>query len=174
MIELLPVDPMLLEAALEGGWLEDRETNRVMGFGSEPGNFEDAAKAFLKSSENGMLGIYKDAKAVGWVSIEQEAPGCAQVAVFVAPEHRRQGIATQAIEQMVKELMDLDYRRVAAEVNEINRPARELFHSCGFCSEGKRWLSVVVDGKAYDTMSWVMTPHIWRKRHRKETQDGVL
>jgi RimJ/RimL family protein N-acetyltransferase len=156
-IELLPVSPVLLQACRDRGWLEDVETNRQMGFGSDGDGIGTAAHHFLEAADNGMLGIFADSRPVGWLSVEQDGDESAKVTVFVDPASRRKGIGSEAVVLSAASLLRDGYRRVGAAVPEINQGARTFFRRCGFKREGKRWSALKIDGREYDTEQLVLT-----------------
>ena len=56
----------------------------------------------------------------------------------VSPEYRKQGIATEMIEQMSRYLKKFQVSSFFLEVNVNNLPALKLYEKCGFLQVGKR------------------------------------
>ena len=56
----------------------------------------------------------------------------------VSPEYRKQGIATQMIEEMTQYLKKFQVASFFLEVNVNNIPALKLYEKCGFVQVGKR------------------------------------
>ena len=164
VIELLPVSPVLIEAARDEGWLEDPAVNRDMGFGSDADGVVRATKAFLEVLSNGSVGIYRDSRPVGWVAVEEDGDESVRLEVYVAPEARRQGVGREAILGVSEGLLAAGTRRVGAQVPEINQPARSFFRKCGFHREGKTWLAKKIDGAYHDIENLVLTQKDLEKR----------
>lgn len=80
----------------------------------------------------------RDGKIVGYVCVRimcEEAQVCN---VAVLPEYRRQGIAFELVEEIVKFSAESQCERCELEVNTENLPALELYKKCGFEVAGVR------------------------------------
>jgi len=156
---LLPVSgsPDFLQTTLDRGWLEDPETNRHMGFGSNGDGIGTATHHFMRAFDNGLLGIFFDTTPVGWLSVSPDGDGAALLTVYVDAAYRRHNYGRTAVVSSATSLLADGYRRVGASVPEINAPARSFFRACGFRREGKRWNALLIDGRVYDTENLVLT-----------------
>lgn len=86
-------------------------------------------------------------QVLGTIDLTDFVPmhGRAGVGIAVKKEFRRQGIARQALEQLVSYSFDfLHLRQLYAYVSVRNEASRQLFSSCGFTQVGvlKDWLRV--------------------------------
>ncbi|MBQ3042538.1 MAG: ribosomal protein S18-alanine N-acetyltransferase [Clostridia bacterium] len=85
-----------------------------------------------------LIGYYQDDKLVGYTCVRamyEEAQVCN---VAVLPEYRRQGIAKQLIEEMLRLSAEKGCQVCELEVNTENTPAVELYKKCGFEVAGIR------------------------------------
>ena len=85
-----------------------------------------------------LIGYYQDDKLVGYTCVRamyEEAQVCN---VAVLPEYRRQGIAKQLIEEMLRLSAEKGCQDCELEVNTENTPAVELYKKCGFEVAGIR------------------------------------
>ena len=85
-----------------------------------------------------LIGYYQDDKLVGYTCVRamyEEAQVCN---VAVLPEYRRQGIAKQLIEEMLRLSAEKGCQICELEVNTENTPAVELYKKCGFEVAGIR------------------------------------
>ena len=85
-----------------------------------------------------LIGYYQDDKLVGYTCVRamyEEAQVCN---VAVLPEYRRQGIAKQLIEEMLRLSAEKGCQVCEVEVNTENTPAVELYKKCGFEVAGIR------------------------------------
>ncbi|MBR1954969.1 MAG: ribosomal protein S18-alanine N-acetyltransferase [Clostridia bacterium] len=85
-----------------------------------------------------LIGYYQDDKLVGYTCVRamyEEAQVCN---VAVLPEYRRQGIAKQLIEAMLRLSAEKGCQVCELEVNTENTPAVELYKKCGFEVAGIR------------------------------------
>ena len=85
-----------------------------------------------------LIGYYQDDKLVGYTCVRamyEEAQVCN---VAVLPEYRRQGIAKQLIEEMLRLSTEKGCQVCELEVNTENTPAVELYKKCGFEVAGIR------------------------------------
>ena len=85
-----------------------------------------------------LIGYYQDDKLVGYTCVRamyEEAQVCN---VAVLPEYRRQGIAKQLIEEMLRLSAEKGCQVCELEVNTENTPAVDLYKKCGFEVAGIR------------------------------------
>ena len=85
-----------------------------------------------------LIGYCQDDKLVGYTCVRamyEEAQVCN---VAVLPEYRRQGIAKQLIEEMLRLSAEKGCQVCELEVNTENTPAVELYKKCGFEVAGIR------------------------------------
>lgn len=85
-----------------------------------------------------LIGYYQEDKLVGYTCVRamyEEAQVCN---VAVLPEYRRQGIAKQLIEEMLRLSAEKGCQICELEVNTENTPAVELYKKCGFEVAGIR------------------------------------
>ncbi len=164
MIELLPVSPLLIQTALDEGWFENERVNRVRGFGSGPEGIEMATQKFLEDSKNGMVGIYQDAKAIGWLTVDETGgEGEVEIDLFTRPKH--QAGAAEAVSRIVTTLLGQGIRRISVRIPEIDHKGIAFWRKrCRFHREGKSWSALVVDGKEFDTVNFVMTRTLAERR----------
>ena len=172
MIELHPVTPELLHAALEHGWLEDPETNRLLGFGSGPGGIDRATQDFLQHSQNGMATVVADDAIVGWIATTDDGDESVRLDLFIDPSYRGHGVGTEVVTRAVEAAFAKGARRVGALVPKVNPRARHFFYRhCGFGLEGWRWVAARIDGDLYDVAMYVVTEPAWEKHLKR--QEGV-
>ena len=85
-----------------------------------------------------LIGYYQDDKLVGYTCVRamyEEAQVCN---IAVLPEYRRQGIAKQLIEEMLRLSAEKGCKYCELEVNTENEPAINLYKKCGFEVAGVR------------------------------------
>lgn len=78
-------------------------------------------------------------RLVGDLGVRFSAPRLAQAEIgfAIAPDWQGQGLATEALEQMVKALFKAGRRRLAAVTDSRNRPAQRVLERCWFRLEGR-------------------------------------
>ncbi len=100
--------------------------------------------------------IGKDGVMVGDLGIRFSAPwnATAEIGFAVDPRRQRQGLASEAVEAMVRHLFRRGRRRVVAVTDSRNRAAQRVLERCWFRLEG-RFVESWRDGDAwFDELSY--------------------
>ena len=98
--------------------------------------------------------ITHDDERVGIIALDpiEWDHGVAEVGYWIAPEHRRQGYARDALDAVLAYAFDeLRMHKVSASVYEFNVASDELLRSAGFSEEGVLRENVYADGRYHDT-----------------------
>jgi RimJ/RimL family protein N-acetyltransferase len=92
--------------------------------------------------EGELLVIEQDGTLVGavrWVLVNRRSRIADVRALMLDPAHRGRGLATKALNELTKRLLDeRDLHRLEAEVYGFNHPALRTFERAGFTREGVR------------------------------------
>ncbi len=96
------------------------------------------------------LVIMADGAAAGTIDLCDVSArhGRAFVGVFVAPEMRRRGVASAALQALIAYCRELGLHQLAAIVEKGNEPSMRLFASAGFRTSG-RLRSWIKHGRQY-------------------------
>ena len=164
-IDLRPIEEDDLEFLQAG--INDPVVWRAIGH-SKPIN-RDQEREFYEDvvcdEESVQLLIVADSTPVGtiglsgidWVSQK------AEVGYWVAPEHHREGYATEATALLVAYGFDqLGLHRIEARVFEFNDPSRRLLEAVGFTREGIHRDAAFVDGEYQDVFWYGLLEDDWR------------
>ena len=87
----------------------------------------------------------------------------AELSVWVAPEHRGEGYATEACETLLAHGFEqLNLHKVVAHSFAPNEPSRALLDRLGFAEEGRRQSEAYVDGEWVDVLRYGLLRDVWR------------
>ena len=147
-LQRVPHDEALMEALLLGGELPFEV----------PGDWPDEHDArflglrLLQLRENPerrawpVCAIVRDGAMVGHIGYHgppgvnaRRAPDAIEVGYTVFPEHRRQGLATEAVRALVDAARTQGVERVVASVSPKNEPSLRLVRGLGFVEVGRHW-----------------------------------
>lgn len=99
------------------------------------------------------LGVEDDAGRLIAFLIASMTPDLADIEdVFVAPEHRRTGLATRLIRGLARHAGERGIARIGLDVSEANHAARQLYAGLGFETDRMR-LQYYADGSSALVMS---------------------
>jgi [ribosomal protein S18]-alanine N-acetyltransferase len=84
------------------------------------------------------LGAFVDNVLVGYVIVSRYVDAWHVMNLVVAPEHRREGIATRLLATLFDLTAEDDRRGFTLEVRVSNEPAIELYEGLGFQGQGVR------------------------------------
>lgn len=178
-VALGPVTDRLRAAMVEQRWLEDPETNRLLGYGRGlPGIValkEQVAEAIVGDGPTAALGVYCAGDPVGLVLLVQ-APGPRRAVRFVmllAPAARgRFNVAPSALTLLCERILQSTrIYRLETEVLDSNKRAIRWLKHEGLAQEGFRKHSWWSDGDPHSTVSFRMLAPQWR-RLRKDRCAG--
>lgn len=95
---------------------------------------------FEKSLDQGLNYVFCDSEnqIIGYSCILPVLDEAHLLNLCVSPKFQRQGIARQALFQLLDNLLDTDFKIVFLEVRESNEKARRLYGSLGFSEDGVR------------------------------------
>ncbi len=102
-----------------------------------PEGFSEAPRAkewLSRLGENGTLIIAFDGSipvAFGAIDYNTTEPETALLGVWVLPDHRRRGLATDLAEELVEFARDRGYRRIRGRLPDGNEPALSFLSSIG-------------------------------------------
>lgn len=103
--------------------------------GLEPTMTPDQARSWIKRlGEQGtiLLAFHGSIPAAfGSIDYNTEEPDTAVLGVWVAPEHRRRGLATDVAEALLEFARERGYRRIRGRLPEGNEPALSFLSSIG-------------------------------------------
>ena len=152
-VSIGPVTGELRSVAVERGWFNSEEDNRLMGFGSgEVGKTlaREGFVALLGDTINGcfLVGAYRAGEPIGYFVVKQYSPRhkTASVHQYVSPEHRKFNIARTAMVRLLSLLFDDGTYRVETDIFSYNKRALTNYVSLGFKREGHKRASFWVDG----------------------------
>ncbi len=123
--------------------------------------FEDV----VCSEESIQLLIVAESTPVGTVGLKSiDWPSSrAELGYWIAPDHQRNGYASDAIERVVAYAFDqLGLHRIAARVFAFNAPSRRLLESVGFTQEGVHRDVKFIDGEYQDAYWYGLLEDEWR------------
>lgn len=115
-------------------------TNVVRSLGTEnvglPEGFDasDARQWLKRLGDEGAVFLGLDgsiAVAFGAIDFDTTQPDTALLGVWVMPEHRRRGLATQLAEILIEFAREKGYRRIRGRLPEGNEPALSFLSSIG-------------------------------------------
>ena len=105
--------------------------------------FDDAWSAasmrdLLKDPNVLTLGIQSDGQLIAFAMGQTVAGETDILTIATDPDLRRQGLASQMIEALVKRMGERGVMRITLDVAEDNVAARELYRAHGFVEDGRR------------------------------------
>ena len=109
-----------------------------------------------------------DGKAVGSISTHDCNPrnGTFSYGVDIAPEHQRNGYASEAILLVLRYYFEeLRYQKVTASIHANNTPSAKLHEKLGFQSEGRLRRMLFTEGQFVDVFYFGMTAEEFQKVH---------
>ena len=152
-ISIGPITTPLRQTAVDDGWFDDEEDNRMMGFGSG-----EVGKTARRESFAGLLaddtgtwfpvGIYRAGEPVGYFAVRHYSPHhkTAGVHVYVSPKNRKFNVGRTAALRLLDLLFENGTYRVESDVLSYNKRGLSSFLSLGFKREGYKRASYWVDG----------------------------
>lgn len=118
-----------------------------------------------------LLVTVDDATRVGIVSltrVDHEA-GCAEVGYWIAPDHQREGYASEAVSLLATYGFDQrNFHRLEARVFDCNEGSQQLLESLGFSREGVFRDRVFLDGSYHDALWYGLLAEEWEFAERFE------
>jgi RimJ/RimL family protein N-acetyltransferase len=147
-LELVPLGANLIEALLDGGglpfavpadWPDEHDARflrmRLRQLGEQPERIDWPVYAIVREGEMvGHIG-YHGPPGVN----ARNAEGAVEVGYTVFPEHRRQGIAGEAVRGVLARTSERGVERVIASVAPDNDPSLALVRRLGFVEVGRHW-----------------------------------
>jgi RimJ/RimL family protein N-acetyltransferase len=147
-LELVPLGANLIEALLDGGglpfavpadWPDEHDARflrmRLRQLGEQPERIDWPVYAIVREGEMvGHIG-YHGPPGVN----ARNAEGSVEVGYTVFPEHRRQGIAGEAVRGVLARTSERGVERVIASVAPDNDPSLALVRRLGFVEVGRHW-----------------------------------
>lgn len=123
----------------------ENDTPDLWRYGDATGPYSSyALRRYIQESSNDIfadrqlrLMIDKDGVTVGMIDVFDFDPlhSRAEIGVVVGEEFRRSGVASAALDMLVRHCFDnLHIHQLTAKVDVDNEPCRALFASCGFAS----------------------------------------
>jgi RimJ/RimL family protein N-acetyltransferase len=175
-VSIGPITTPLRQAAVENGWFDDEEDNRMMGFGSGEVGKTAAREGFVSLLGDNindcfLVGIYMVDKPAGFFVIQQYTPHhkTAGVHAYVSPEYRIFNVFRTAMIRLLALLFENGTYRVESDIFSYNKPALSTFLSLGFKREGYKRASYWVDG---NPMTQVLTRML--RKDFKSMYKGVI
>ena len=161
-ISIGPITTPLRQAAVDNGWFDDEEDNRMMGFGSGEVGKTAAREGFLSllgDSVNDcfLVGAYQAGEPVGFFVVQQ-----------FSPSHKFNVFRT-AMVRLLALLVENGTYRVESEIFSFNKGGLSSFLSLGFKREGYKRASYWVDG---NPMTQVLTRML--RKDFKSMYKGVI
>jgi len=159
----------------EEGWLDDAETNYLMGWGKGHDGRVRARKETAKMLDTeDSLAIVACDKPVGWIRLESVADRELRLEPFIAPLHRQSlyRVGPTALVQALDRTFEGRTFRVEVEVLMPNSRVCRVFRALGFRDEGRRFSRRWVGESPYDTLALSMTKPMWKhakKRWQRRT-----
>jgi len=178
-VALGPVDDALRAALVEEGWLEDSETNRLLGYGKGlPGIValqEQVVGAIQGENGSGSLGIYRGGEPVGLIVLVQ-APAprrSVRFTMLMPAKVRGRGIAPTALALLCdRVLVAARAYRLEAELLAGNKAAIKWLRHEGFTQEGFHKHSWWSDDSPHSTVLLRMLAPQWRRLQKDRDDAG--
>jgi ribosomal-protein-alanine N-acetyltransferase len=112
--------------------------------------------------------LLKDPRVpIGWASLRigERATSIGEVGYSVLREYRGLGLATEALEAIVREAFDrLEMRKMRAYCVPDNAPSRRVLENAGFEEDGILPHGATVHGKPVDVLGYVLERVRWQQR----------
>lgn len=152
-ISIGPITTPLRQAAVNDGWFDDEEDNRMMGFGSGEVGKTAAREGFVSLLEDNvndcfLVGVYNTGEPAGFFVIQQYSPHhkTASVHAYVSPAHRKFNVFRTAMVRLLALLFENGTYRVESDIFSYNKVGLSSLLSLGFKREGYKRASFWVDG----------------------------
>jgi len=178
MIELAPANEALRKAAL--GWLSDERSNKSLGYRKGIEGVFDAKLSFASAIEregsSGILGIYEDGEAVGYIMLSESIPirRTMRFQLFIEPDSRDAGFAGDALAKLAdRVLLDTRLHRLETEILATNKPALDWLKHEGFTQESFRKHSWWSNESPHSTVVLRMLTPDWRRRRKARRESPV-
>lgn len=127
------------DADITFSWVNDPAT-RAASFHSAAIE-RDEHERWLQSSLGGerrvLLIAEREGVAVGVLRLERLSPGCAELGITVAPEHRGQGLALSVLHAGIQQAGQLGLTRLVARIRPDNTRSLRSFSRAGFQPQGQ-------------------------------------
>lgn len=166
-IELLPVTRALLAYRIEAeGWLDDPDTNYLMGWGKGHDGQVRARHVTAEMLDTGDgLAVIACDRPVGWVKIEQVADRELRLEPFIASPYRRSLYAPgpRALVLALDRAFSGETFRVEVEVLMPNHRVGRLLRAMRFKEEGRRYSRRWAGDTCFDTLAFSMTKPMWKR-----------
>ena len=170
-VELLPATRALLSNRIEGeGWLEDPDTNYLMGWGKDhDGRLRALNHASLMLDSGDAFAVVACDQPVGWVRIEPVADREVRLEIFIRPQSPKPlyPVGPTALVLTLDRLFKDFVYRVEIEVIMPNHRVGRLLRAMGFREEGRRFSRRWAGDVVYDTLAFSMTKPMWKKARRR-------
>jgi len=105
-----------------------------VGLSEELGRAERAREWISRLGENGVIVVAYDGSipvAFGSIDYSTTEPETALLGVWVLPDHRRRGLATDLAEELLEFARDRGYRRIRGRLPDGNEPALSFLSAIG-------------------------------------------
>ena len=109
-----------------------KQANQTLGWS------EAATESDWQSPLAGYYLWTRDQQPVAYIGYQQVLDEVTLNKVYVAPQYRQQGIASQLLAAALDELIHAGAQRVYLEVRASNQAAQALYTKCGFQAVGRR------------------------------------
>ena len=104
---------------------------------SHPTSRESLGKE-LESESSLYFAAVEDEKVIGYIGANVVLDECYIYNIVVTPEHRRRGVGTALITQVLNHCKRNSFSFATLEVRKNNAPARSLYSHLGFIEVGER------------------------------------
>jgi len=102
-------------------------------------HWRDLARGHAEGRDRAILLVVRDGAAIAMIRIEREAPAdlFGIYSLWVAPDHRRRGLATRLMDEAERWAVSAGGRRVVLFVVVAAAPARALYEARGYRPNGR-------------------------------------
>ena len=170
-VELLPATRALLSHRIEEeSWLEDPDTNYLMGWGKgHDGRVRALQYAAQMLDSNDAFAVVACDRPRGWVKIESVADREVRVVSFLRPANPKSlySVGPTALVLVLDRLFKDSVYRVEIEPIMPNHRVGRLLRAMGFKEEGRRFSRRWAGDVVYDTLAFSMTKPMWKKSRRR-------
>ena len=170
-VELLPATRALLSRRIEEeGWLDDPDTNYLMGWGKGHDGRIRALELTASMLESGdALAVIACNRPVGWVRIEPVAEREFRLEPFIAPPCQRPlyPVGPTALVLALDRVFRGTIYRVEIEIIMPNHRVGKLLRAMGFREEGRRFSRRWAGKAVYDTLAFSMTKPMWKRARKR-------
>jgi len=173
-VELLPATRALLSHRIEEeAWLEDPDTNYLMGWGKgHDGRIRALEYASQMLDSGDAFAVVACDRPTGWVKIEPVADREVRLEVFIRPSKPKPlyPVGPTALVLTLDRLFKGSIYRVEVEIIMPNHRVGRLLRAMGFKEEGRRFSRRWAGEVVYDTLAFSMTKPMWKKARRRWRQ----